>query len=126
MWTRLIKKSGFDKKDATTNRYKMHIHVLRKYFRTRMSLEIPVDVVEALMGHECYLTEAYRRYSEKQLGEMYNKAVHQISIFEVSSDEKINEFSKQLKEKDREIQELRNDMQRLMIKVLTMEDKQKK
>ena len=31
--------------------------MLRKFFRTRLGAVIPVDVVEALMGHEGYLTE---------------------------------------------------------------------
>jgi len=52
-----LEKSKFGEKDKTTNRHKLHPHVLRKFFRTRMGTVIKVDIVEALMGHEGYLTE---------------------------------------------------------------------
>jgi hypothetical protein len=32
------------------------------------------------MGHEGYLTEAYRRYSRKQMGEYYLKAEHHVTV----------------------------------------------
>ena len=129
-WINLIIKSGFDKKDRTTKRYRMHIHALRKYFRTRMALEIPVDVVEALMGHEGYLTQAYRQYSEDQLGELYNKAVHNINVFDIQPD--LSGIHEQMKEKDQTIKEMQKrmenmdeDIRRLSIKLLTQDDKKK-
>ena len=38
-----------------------------------MATLIPVDVVEALMGHEGYLTEAHRRYTPEDLADFYKK-----------------------------------------------------
>ncbi|MCK5261063.1 MAG: site-specific integrase [Thermoplasmatales archaeon] len=107
-WLRLIKKAGYDERDPTTNRYKMHIHSLRKYFRTRMSLEIPVDLVEAIMGHEGYLTEVYRRYDERQLGEMYKKGEHTVTVFETAIDTK--DLEERIEEKDEEIYYLKKEM----------------
>lgn len=109
-WNDLIKKSGYDEKDPKTKRFKMHIHCLRKYYRSRMSLEIPVDVVEALMGHEGYLTEVYRRYSQEQLAEMYVKGMSTIAVFESQPD--LNGVHKELKLKEKQIQDLQSRMQR--------------
>ena len=64
----------------------MHPHTLRKFFRTRLSLNVPLDVVEALMGHEGYLTAAYRRYSPEQLGELYLNGMSNLAVFEAPAD----------------------------------------
>jgi len=110
-WNRLIRKAGYTEREERTNRHKMHIHTLRKYFRTRMSLEIPVDVVEALMGHEGYLTQAYRRYSPQQLAELYEKAVHTISIFDVPAD--TTDLKILIGEKEEEIHVLRRELNKM-------------
>ena len=73
IWTKALHKAGLNGKDKSTNREKLHPHVLRKFFRTRLGPVIPVDVVEALMGHEGYLTEVYRRYSIEDLKKFYLK-----------------------------------------------------
>lgn len=81
IWENMIKKSGYAHKDNNTRRFKVHPHVLRKYFRSRMGTIIPVDIVEALMGHEGYLTEVYRKYSEEQLAEFYLKGEQTLTVF---------------------------------------------
>jgi integrase len=63
IWHRAIKRARLDERDSTTGRYKIHPHVIRKFFRTKLARAIPVDVVEALMGHEGYLSAAHHRYS---------------------------------------------------------------
>lgn len=130
-WNRMITKAGYGEKDKTTDRYKMHIHTLRKFFRTRMALEIPLDVVEALMGHEGYLTQAYRRYDERQLADMYQKGMHTVAVFEIPPD--LTDVNEKLVEKDKQIDELkyqmevmRNQMNQLMADKLISMDKQKK
>jgi len=120
IWNRLTCKAGFTEKEERTNRYKMHIHTLRKYYRTRMSLEIPVDVVEALMGHEGYLTIAYRRYSQEQLAELYEKAVHTIAVFDLPAD--TTDLEERLAEKDEEIYYLKKEMKEVKA---DMEQRQK-
>lgn len=112
MWNNLLEKAGFNEKDSRTDRYKMHIHTLRKYFRTRMTLTIPADVVEALMGHEEQLTQVYRRYSEQQLAEMYIKAEQQIVVFKTPLD--VTEIEKSLGKLRSENLQLRQDLNRVM------------
>lgn len=81
MWNNALKKAKMNEKDRSTNRLKLHPHVLRKFFRTRLGSVIPVDVVEALMGHEGYLTEIYRRYSPKELAKFYLEGEQALMVF---------------------------------------------
>jgi len=39
-----------------------------------------VDAVEVMMGHEGYLTDAYRRYSPEDLAEYYRKGKHSLQV----------------------------------------------
>ncbi|MHA1138418.1 MAG: tyrosine-type recombinase/integrase [Candidatus Thorarchaeota archaeon] len=80
MWNKALKKSGLYKKDPITGMQQMRSHTLRKRFRTQMAVAIPVDVVEALMGHEGYETQSYRRYTTEELGEFYLKGQHVLLI----------------------------------------------
>ena len=50
IWKNALSKAGFLKKDSSTNRLTVHPHVLRKFFRTRLGVVIPVDIVESLWG----------------------------------------------------------------------------
>lgn len=81
MWNEALRKAKLDKRDGTTKRHIYHPHVLRKFFRTKMATEIPVDIVEALMGHEGYLTEVYRRHTAKDLAKFYARGEHTVMVF---------------------------------------------
>ncbi len=105
MWEIALKKAGYFNKDKTTNRTDVRIHALRKFFRSQLALSCPLDIVEALMGHEGYLTDAYRRYSLKQMGEYYQKAEHLVTI---SMPKEIQEMENEFKgeiDKHRKIME---------------------
>jgi integrase len=91
MWENALKKAGLWNKDTSTGRNQVRIHALRRFFRSQLALGCPVDIVEALMGHEGYLTEAYRRYTLKQMAEYYKKAEHLVTISQSQSIEKIKE-----------------------------------
>jgi integrase len=80
LWGRALTKAGLDGKDTSTGRLKYRVHGLRKFFRSQLALSCPLDIVEALMGHEGYLTNAYRRYTRKQMGEYYLKAEHHVTV----------------------------------------------
>ena len=54
--------------------------MLRKFFRSQFALAVPLDIVEALMGRSGYLTEAYRRYTKRQMAEYYKKGEHILTI----------------------------------------------
>jgi len=80
LWENALRKAGLLSIDRGTRRKQLHIHMLRKFFRSQLALACPVDIVEALMGHSAYLTEAYRRYTKKQMAEYYRKGEHLVTI----------------------------------------------
>ena len=80
IWENALTKADLWNKDNTTGRSQVRIHALRKFFRSQLALSCPLDIVEALMGHEGYLTDAYRRYTRKQMGEYYLKAEHHVTV----------------------------------------------
>jgi len=111
-WIRMITKAGYDEKDLETGRYKYHVHSLRKFFRSRLTLKVPVDIVEALMGHEGYLTGVYRRYTTEQLAEYYQKGMEELIVIQTPLDTSaINEQLQRLKSDNLQ---LRTDLNRVM------------
>ena len=123
MWNRLLDKAELGDVDERTRIHKMHLHTLRKLFRSRMPKAVGVDITEVLLGHEGYLTDSYRRYTFEDLAEEYLKGEPLVSVFEVSPD--LSGIHEEMKEKDKQIQELKDQMQMLMAKVLTSDDKEK-
>ena len=87
LWKNSLEKSGNGQRDGSTNRRKIHPHVLRKFFRTKLGSVIPIDVVEVLMGHEGYLTEVYRRYTTEDLSKFYRQGEHVLSVFGADTEE---------------------------------------
>jgi integrase len=111
IWRSAIAKSGFANKFTYNNgleRYTVHPHVLRKFFRTRMATVIPVDVVEALMGHEGYLTEVYRRYSLEDLAKFYKQGEHTLLVF--ADNEGVAKLRAEVEERNRQLQTLINGL----------------
>ncbi|MCZ7401225.1 MAG: hypothetical protein O8C61_03285 [Candidatus Methanoperedens sp.] len=102
MWNNALVNSGLLSVDKGTNRKQLRMHQLRKFFRSQLALGCPVDIVEALMGHEGYLTEAYRRYTKAQMAEYYQKNEHHITLAQNQSVEAIkkeitNEMNESIK-----------------------------
>jgi len=119
MWKIALHKSGLNGKDKSTGREKIHPHTLRKFFRTRLGSVIPVDVIEALMGHEKYLTEVYRKYSLEDLKRFYLKGESALLIFtdaaEVTKlrqevEEHAHKIQKEVDERNRTLQTLVNGL----------------
>lgn len=108
IWRNALRKSGFLKRDISTNRHVIHPHVLRKFFRTKMATLIPVDVVEALMGHEGYLTEVYRKYSLDDLAAFYKKGESAITIF--SNIEEVSKLRSEIEERNKQLQNVINSL----------------
>jgi len=79
MWYNAIKKAGYTERDETTGRYLLHIHSLRKFFRSESGLD--EDILHTLMGHHEYLDRAYRRYSVDYLAQKYKEAIPNLSIY---------------------------------------------
>jgi len=108
MWRNALKKAGYKTRDKSTNRHQIHPHVLRKFFRTRLGSVIPVDVVEALMGHEGYLTEVYRRYSMEELAKFYKEGEHALLIFTEAAE--VASLKAEIEERNRQLQALVNSL----------------
>ncbi|MCD4845148.1 MAG: site-specific integrase [Methanosarcinales archaeon] len=95
MWEKALSNAKLLFHDKSTKRKTLRIHQMRKFFRTQLGDK--VDIVEALMGHEGYLTNAYRRYTNKQLAEYYLK--NERLLYISMSDEDIEEVKNQLEKK---------------------------
>jgi integrase len=108
MWNIALRKTGNGKKDTQTGYHIIHPHVLRKFFRTRMGTVIPVDVVEALMGHEGYLTEVYRKYSIEDLAKFYRQGEHALLVFTEAAE--IGKLRIEIEERNKQLQVLVNGM----------------
>jgi len=108
IWKTALDKSGLNHKDSSTNRHKIHPHVLRKFFRTRMGSVIPVDITEALMGHKGYLTEVYRKHTEEDLARFYKQGEASVIVF--GREEEIAVLRKEVEEKSQQLQTLVNGL----------------
>lgn len=80
-FNRAVRKARLEKRDPVTKRRTLHIHSLRKFFRSNISLDF--DIVQALMGHRAYLDRAYLRIGEAKLSGMYLEKMGNVSIFQV-------------------------------------------
>jgi len=108
MWNLALAKTGNGKRDQQTNIHEVHPHVLRKFFRTKMATVIPVDVTEALMGHEGYLTEVYRRYSMEDLAKFYKQGEHALLVFTEAAE--VGKLRAEIEERNKQLQSLVNGL----------------
>lgn len=79
-WSRALAKASLDERDERTGRLIRPLHSLRAFFSSQLGLSCPQPVVEELLGHEGYLTDAYRRYSRQQLADAYRAAEHHVTV----------------------------------------------
>jgi integrase len=79
-WLGAVRKAGLLDVDPATNRTTLHLHMLRKFFHSQMKLGCPEEIVEMLMGHEGYLSGAYRRYTKRELAEAYARAEMYVTL----------------------------------------------
>lgn len=79
-WARALAKADLAERDERTRRLIRPLHSLRAFFASQLGLSCPQQVVEELLGHEGYLTDAYRRYSRQQLAEAYLAAEHHVTV----------------------------------------------
>lgn len=86
VWARLLKRAGLDEKSVTW--YQLHIHTLRKYFRSNC-VGVDPSYRESWMGHAGkYLDESYFRAEEPMhLGE-YRKAIPHLTVYSTGLEEK--------------------------------------
>jgi len=108
IWRNALSRAEMSERDKNTNRRKLHPHVLRKFFRTRLGSVIPVDVVEALMGHEGYLTEVYRRYSMEDLAKFYLQGESALLVFTEAGE--VTRLRQEVEESKEQLQTLVNTL----------------
>jgi len=109
MWKKALHKAGLNGRDKSTDRERLHPHVLRNFFRTRLGAAgIQIDVVEALMGHEGYLTEVYRKYTVQDLAKFYLQGEAALLVF--TDTQKVVELHKAIEEKNTQLQVLVNSL----------------
>jgi len=108
MWNLGLSKTKNGERDSQTNIRLMHPHTLRKFFRTKMATLIPVDVVEALMGHEGYLTDVYRRYSMEDLARFYKQGEPALLVF--TEAEEVGKLRAEVEDRNRQLQTLVNGL----------------
>jgi len=103
---RLLRLSNLDQRDTETNLHIIHIHCFRKAFRTKMALEIPLDIVETLLGHSGYLSSAYVRHSEQELASYYLQGMNAVTVFGGSSAKEIKALEEEIKRRDKKIEQI--------------------
>ena len=109
--TDIIKKG---KKDERTKRAAFHIHCLRKYAKTRMQLSMPDAMVDFIIGHSGYLPE-YDVFEVEQIAPHYKKAMNDLCVFSSPDNE---ETQQRIMRLERENREMKEDIDRLMRKIV--------
>ncbi|SDK08118.1 tyrosine-type recombinase/integrase [Methanoculleus thermophilus] len=103
---RVLEKCGLDEKDPTTGWLVLRLHVMRKYFRTRLPQGgASIDVVESLMGHSGYLSDSYVRMTDEEVEAAYRAAESVLWVFKTKP---INEG--ELRQLEQENRELRGEL----------------
>lgn len=82
MFYTALEKANLLDKDITTGRNLIHIHALRKYFRTNLVKAggNAQDVTEYIMGHSGYLTMSYVRLTPEEVRDFYKENQHHLWI----------------------------------------------
>lgn len=107
LWTTALTNAGLLSIDKSTNRKQLRIHQLRRFFRSQLALGCPVDIIEALMGHQGYLNGVYRQYSKAQMVESYLKFEHLLYIQMPKDIQKIeSEFKDELNKNRKLIEDI--------------------
>jgi hypothetical protein len=100
-------KLGLDQRDEVTGRYIIHVHTFRKFFKSRLSQKCPIGIVERLMGHTGYLSEAYDRYTEEDLERAYQESMEMVSVYESGITKKdIDQLEEEIKRRDKKIDDI--------------------
>jgi integrase len=116
VWTRLLQRSGLAKK--STNWHELHIHTLRKYFRSNC-IGVDASYREMWMGHKGqYLDISYFRAEEQRHIDEYRKIIKFLSIQEIKTDESklriqyMKDMAKMIGFSDDKIKRLEDTLQR--------------
>jgi len=119
IWAGLVKKSGLYETDTETKRLTLHPHCIRKFFRSYLG---NADLADHLMGHATGMDKYYRNMKPEDLQQEFMKYMQNITILEVAPD--LTDVHEQLKEKDTEIKDLKQQMHDIHMELLEVKLKQ--
>jgi len=94
-FTATLRKVGLLKKDSSGKGYEIHLHSLRKFYKTRLeSAGVNPLMIERWMGHNLgSVAQAYYRPSREEFIEEWRKAERALTIF-TASKETLEEYQK--------------------------------
>lgn len=125
MFNNAVRKAKLESRDTGTNRLVLHLHSLRKFFRSNIGLDI--DVTHALMGHTEYLDEAYLRLEQDgEIAKAYKEAMGNVSIFnkeELALRQRTNGLEAENRELKERITKMESEKDDLQNRVSTTENK---
>jgi integrase len=123
LFNRACDKAGIGTRDKRTGRRVIHLHSLRKFFRTKIGLDL--DMTHALMGHSEYLDQSYLRQEQGEVAKAYLEAMPNVSVYEVASNqelktqsENLEDENQKLKDKVASIEQEMQNMKALMNQIL--------
>jgi integrase len=119
---RLLRLTNLTMRDSETNRYVIHLHTFRKFFRSKLALVIPQDIVEVLMGHEGYLSSSYIRYTEEELAEYYLQGMSAVTVFGDNNSRELKQLEEEIKRRDEKIASIENRMGEFDRKMQSIKD----
>lgn len=101
MFNAVCDKAGLGVRDNGTGRRVLHLHSLRKFFRTKIGLDL--DVTHALMGHSEYLDDAYLRLEETgEIAKAYLEAMPNVSVYAIE-DQQLREQTSAIEQENIEL-----------------------
>jgi integrase len=130
MWNRLLKKSGYTKKDnnGMYPRHLMGTHTLRKFFRNEFS-KYDNDLATYLMNQRSRLDRTYRQWADEYLDEKYSEGVQHLMVFQTNvTDEKVSvmeEKMKQLQMQNQAIEDMKMQILELRLTIMELKNKKK-
>jgi len=115
MWNTACEKAGLGARDSNTGRRIYHLHSLRKFFRTKIGLDL--DITHALMGHAEYLDASYLRLEQdREIARVYLEVMPNVSVYEVE-DQELREQASMIEQENAELKK-RVEMAETKIAVL--------
>jgi hypothetical protein len=99
LFNRACDKAGIGTRDKRTGRRVYHLHSLRKFFRTKIGLDL--DVTHSLMGDSEYLDQSYLRQEQEEIAKAYLEAMPNVSVYGAQSSEikRLEEENAELKDR---------------------------
>ena len=103
LWGRACDKAKLGVKDKRTNRRVYHLHTLRKFFRTKIGIEL--DMIHSLLGHSEYLDQSYLRLNQQEIAEAYLEAMPNVSVYDTVDNQELMQKADTIEEENRILKE---------------------